>query len=72
MTHISIKNHCKGVVKYFNRARATGLIIMDDGSEYYINRRREGDGDRFEKGSSVLFSLHLGERGAHVVDLRPA
>ena len=72
MTRISIKNNCKGVVKYFNKARATGLIVMDDGSEHYVNRRREGDADIFDKGRKVTFTLHLGDRGAEIVDLRPA
>lgn len=73
MTRISIKDNCKGIVKYFNKARATGLIVMDDGSEHYINRRRDGDADRFDKGQKVKFTLHLAERGApQVIDLRPA
>ena len=73
MTRISIKDNCKGIVKYFNRARATGLIVMDDGSEHYINRRREGDADRFDKGVKVKFSLHLPDRGgARLVNLRLA
>ena len=72
MTRVSIKNNCKGVIKYFNKDRATGLIIMDDGSEHYINLRSDGDGDQYDKGSKVVFSLHLGDNGANIVDLRPA
>ncbi|MEL6997399.1 MAG: hypothetical protein ACFB03_02640 [Paracoccaceae bacterium] len=73
MTRISIKNNCKGIIKYFNKARATGLIRMDDGQEFYVNRRREGDGDRFDKGQKVKFSLHLADKGAaEIIDLRPA
>ena len=73
MTRISIKDNCKGIVKYFNKARATGLIVMDDGSEHYINRRREGDADRFDKGRKVKFTMHLNDRGgAQIMDLRPA
>lgn len=72
MTRISIKDNCKGIVKYFNKARATGLIVMADGSEHYINRRRDGDGDRFDKGQKVKFTMHVGERGApQILDLRP-
>lgn len=71
MTRISVKNNCKGVVKYFNKTRASGLIVMDDGSEHHICRRREGDGDCFEKGRKVTFTLRLGDQGAQIVDLRP-
>ncbi|MEM9059132.1 MAG: hypothetical protein AAGD13_01610 [Pseudomonadota bacterium] len=73
MTRISIKNNCKGIIKYFNKARSTGLVRMEDGSEFYINRRHEGDGDRFDKGQKVKFSLHIADKGStQIMDLRPA
>ena len=72
MTRISIRSDCKGVVKFFNHGRATGLIRAEDGSEFYINRRIEGDADRFDRGMKVKFSVHACEGATpKIVDVRP-
>jgi len=72
MTRVSIKSNCKGVVKFFNQSRATGLIRAEDGSEFYINRRNEGDADLFDRGMKVRFSVHDFDGAApKIVDIRP-
>ncbi|MEM7663989.1 MAG: cold shock domain-containing protein [Pseudomonadota bacterium] len=73
MTTVSIKSNCQGVVKFFNQSRGTGLINSEDGSEFYVNRRIEGDADQFHRGLRVVFSVCNQQGKAPVImDLRRA
>ena len=64
----------KGVIKFFNDRRKTGLVRPDDGSDdFYINVANDFSGDRFERGVRVTFSLLQHEDGKRqVVELRRA
>lgn len=69
-----IRTKGKGVIKFFNDRRKTGLVRPDDGSDdFYINVANDFSGDRFERGVRVTYSLLAADDGTRrVVDLRRA
>ena len=71
--HVSkIRTKGKGIIKFFNDRRQTGLVRPDDGSDdFYINVANTYTGDRFERGARVSYGLLFGADGKRqVVDLR--
>ena len=67
-----IRAEGKGIIKFFNERRQTGLVRPDDGTDdFYINVANSYSGEKFERGARVSYGMLFGADGKRqVVDLR--
>jgi len=59
-----------GTVKFFNREKAFGFIVGEDGTDYFVHTSGLADGITITDNEDVTFDVEDGERGLKAVNVQ--